>query len=323
MPKNHASSTTVKNSSPITTANHNMEGKGFKPYLEAVETASQRTRSILYALMIAMIAIFAAYRNTATPDWIDARLQQLQMAYACLQNGTITSEGCESAREYAGGFMYQSTNGRTVSDSVKEYSKADSFLRDRDISADRSEAGRELRYQIDMLIKQRTENLSIKIPILGVVMDMNDLGWISGITLLVLLYIFYLGLSREADNLNRACRRAQQPVDKDHLELLLMVQVFSAPPKAKTGTNKLFYVFFTIPFLLQFCISWTDMMDSVSRQVGKTLLGTGWYWVQMSTEALFLIGIGFVSLLTARQWSRIEDAMKGIRKAYQDAGHAS
>lgn len=45
----------------------------FKPYLEVANVASQRTRSTIYVLIVALVMIFTAFRNTTYPDWLDAR----------------------------------------------------------------------------------------------------------------------------------------------------------------------------------------------------------------------------------------------------------
>lgn len=288
----------------------------FKPYLEAVIVASQRARSILYILVIALIAIFAAYRNTAHPAWLDLRLQQFQMAYNCMQNGITTTE-CINAVNYTKGFMYQSPTDLPVSKSSEKYKIETDFLKGPSYLCNQSEERRELLYQIDMLMKQRTENLSISFPILGVVMDMNDLGWISGITLLSLLYILLLALTREEDNLNRAKLRAEQSGDKGNLELLLMAPIFSAPPKAKTGASKVFYLFFAVPSVLHFLIIYTDIFIPKSREVGLVLLGPVLFWLQMILELAFFLGIIWLSLYNALKWKHIASALNRIRLAYE------
>jgi hypothetical protein len=317
MSKSDIPNATEKNLSTLTTGTrHITEEVDFKPYLEAAIVASQRVRSIIYILIIALIAIFAAYRNTAQPDWLDSRLQQLQMAYSCMQEKQNTPD-CTKAVEYAKGFMYQSLNGSPASSSSAKYDIQKIILNNNPSPTDLSEEGRELRYQIDMLMKQRTENLSVRFPVLGLVMDMNDLGWVSGITLLVLMYIFLLALAREEDNLIRAKGKAEQSGNKDNLELLLMAHVFSAPSKAKTGTNKAFYLFFVIPFLLQFLIIYTDIFTAASQEAGSALMGPWLYWMQIASELLFLFGIGWLSLRNAKQWKRIDNGLNRIRQAYE------
>jgi hypothetical protein len=317
MKKGDIANATENNLSTITTGVKQLaEEADFNPYLQAVITSSQRTRSILYVWIIALIAIFAAYRNTAEPDWIDGRLQQLQMAYSCMQNGEKDRPECGEAIKYARNFMYQSTNGASPSSSSQKYDVEKNFLNLSSTPTDQNEELREIRYQIDMLMRQRTENLAIRIPLLGLAMDMNDLGWISGNTLFVLTYIFLLTLRREEDNLNRARIRAEQSKNKDNLELLLMVQVFSSPSKSKTGTNKAFYLFFAVPFLIQLLILRTDIGDTASILAGSVLMSPKMFWMQMIYEILFLAGIAWLSLRSGQQWGKIDKALNCIHKAY-------
>jgi hypothetical protein len=197
------------------------------------------------------------------------------------------------------------------------YANPATFQTDQTLLTDRTEALRELSYQIDRLIIQRTENLAIRFPILGLVMDMNDLGLMSGITLFVLMYIFLLVLTREEENVNRAKDKAMQSNNKDDLELLLMVQVFSAPYKAKTGVNPVFYVFFAIPSILQYLILRTDLYYPASRQAGKVLMGVRGFYIQMGAESLLFIGIAVLAVLNGLRWRQINTALNSIREAYE------
>lgn len=315
----------------------------FAPYLRAVTEASQRTRSILYVLVVTLIAVFAAWRNTAMPDWLDVRLQQLQTAYGCLRDGTRIDATCDDAIKYARVFVYapspmkdddtpfKRTNTireegpeadqpsvdvsqeKASLDASKEKPSAD--VPKKKPSVDPSEEAREFRYAIDMLMRQRTENLSVRFPLLGLAMDMNDLGIISGVALCVLLYIFSLTLTREEDNLKRALGRAEESRRKDNFELLLMAQVFSAPPKAKTGTGVWFYFVFFVPVALYLLVVSSDLFVPKSWEAGSLLLGHFWFWPQVLAEATFLIGVFSFSWRTKAQWKRNDDLLAEIESA--------
>src|ERR1044072_8369346 len=52
----------------------------FGPYIEAVSAAAQRTRSAIYILIAALLLIITVTRTADYPDWMEARLGQLQLA---------------------------------------------------------------------------------------------------------------------------------------------------------------------------------------------------------------------------------------------------
>lgn len=323
MPNDETPTATVKDSESITTEVHHIaEDYDFQPYLQAVITASQRTRSLVYVLLIALIAIFAAYRNTAEPDWIDARLRQLQLAYDCLQRKDSTGE-CKAALDYAKGFMYTNPNKMPVSSESQMYDDPSIYQPKPTVPPDQIEMMKELQHQIEVLITQRTESLEVRIPLLGLQMDMNDLGLISGITLFFLMYIFLLLLTREEENINQATDKAVQSKNKDNLRLLLMVQVFSSPSKSKTGVTSAVYLAFALPFLLHLRILFTDIADPDSRATGIYLIGYPSFYAQMITEILCLFGILWVSIRSGQQWRHIDNALNRIHKAYDESVEAS
>lgn len=191
----------------------------FKLYLDAVNAASQRTRSTVYVLVAILVLTLTAYRNTSNPDWIDARLAHLQLASACFDKGERYRSGCSDALAYSEKFLF---TGRT-----HELLSGNEFRK-------------ELTEQINTFIRQRTEALSLRLPFFGVVIDMNDLGMITGIFLAFVLYVLYAGLDREVDNLERSINKAGQgtPSQKEErLELLLMTQMLASRKGVTLGVH--------------------------------------------------------------------------------------
>src|SRR5690349_14164782 len=69
-------------------------------YLDAVTKAAERTRATLYLIVLTMLIVVAAYRNSDSPDWINARAQKLQTALNCW-NAPHPDEPCMIAKDYA------------------------------------------------------------------------------------------------------------------------------------------------------------------------------------------------------------------------------
>jgi hypothetical protein len=199
---------------PPATAAHNGgdSNPDFKPYLEASTNASQRTRSTVYVLVVAVVIIFIGYRQTVAPDWLDLRLAQFQLASACRKERDETTERCKKAIDYSRGFLFTGS-----ADEVRD-------------KLYQREFDDELTEQINVLMRLRTEATSLPLPFVGVVMDANDLGLVGGMFLTSILYILHAWLYRDVNNLKRAMKKAGAPASKrkEHLEQLLMAQVLTS-----------------------------------------------------------------------------------------------
>lgn len=184
----------------------------FRPYLEAANLASLRTRSTAYVLVVAVVIIFTTYRHTITPDWLDARLTKLQTAFVCMTEKLDLDQPkqCEDAVKYSRDLLYTGKGA--------ELPRGDAFRT-------------ELREQISILIRLRTEALTLRLPFVGMAVDSNDLGLLGGIFLTSILYILHAWLYREVDNLKRAkdkTKTLSEGKRKEHLEHLLMTQVLTS-----------------------------------------------------------------------------------------------
>ncbi|MDT7543346.1 MAG: hypothetical protein QOE33_3250 [Acidobacteriota bacterium] len=265
----------------------------FKPYLEAVSMASQRTRFTVYVLIAALLLIITTYRNTASPDWTNSRLTQFQLAYACLQDSSASSE-CVEAIKYAKGFMLLHSDGPEPLSLDKEWQL-------------------ELREQINDLIKQRTDALTLHLPFFGLAIDMNDLGMMGGFLLASILYVLYASLSSETENIERAKGKAAKINDKnmreDYLELLLMHQVLSSPSKAKIGIGKGLYVLFILVAAVHL---WVCYDDRDSFHVAVTLEGKGAAVVDTILEWTFCALVIFFCSLCFWQQRKLNKSLRSL-----------
>ncbi len=257
----------------------------FRPYLEAANMASQRTRSTVYVLIVAVVMIFTAYRNTTYPDWLDARLLQFQTASACLKEGQGATPDCEKSLNYCKSFLYTGRENGLLSG---------------------AEFDDELEKQINEFVRLRTEALSLRLPFFGVVIDMNDLGIIGGVFLASILYILHAGLYREVDNLERAKRKATSVTLKskqeENLELLLMAQVLASKKGITFGVVFLLVAVVT----MQGFVLWSD---STSYSVAALLQGPRWAKFETVIDFLFF---GIVLVLSIRCCFRQRDLDRSV-----------
>jgi hypothetical protein len=221
----------------------------FKSYLDAVNAGSNRTRSTVYVLVAMVVIIFTGYRNTTMPDWLDQRLGKFQLASACVKENSATDECI--------------TNNPSQSDECTEalgYAKHFLFSDEKNPLLGKREFCSELNDQMVALMKLRTEALSIRLPFFGMVIDVNDLALISNLFLAFILYVLYVGIDRETDNLDRAIGRAKgaktEERQKDNLELLLMTQVLASKKGATYGVH------IVLLFVVIVCgfVFWDDLM---------------------------------------------------------------
>lgn len=223
----------VSHDQSVSASMHGIEEQiDFKPYLDAVNAGSNRTRATVYVLLALAVLVLTGYRYTTSPDWLDQRLAQFQLASACVKDQSWGESSCVTSSPRQSGKCLEAINySKKFLYSNKE---PDPILMKQEFCAELSE-------QINILIRQRTEALSMRLPFFGVVIDMNDLGLIIGVFMAFVLYVFCIELDREVDNLDRAIDRAMQAQSeskqKENLELLLMTQVLASKKGATYGVH--------------------------------------------------------------------------------------
>jgi hypothetical protein len=267
-----------------------MEDVDFKLYLDAVNTSTQRTRSTIYALIIAVLLLATAFRNTTTPDWMNSRLAKLQQASACLEDNDRERPECKDSIDYATDFVF------TGKPPVGPHPDNEPFYM--------RELRTELKEQINALIKQRTEFLTVHLPFFGVAIDMNDLELVGGWLLVAIVIVLSSGLGRDLDNLERARSRAGQKSTggnnyKGNLELLLMGR----------GVGQALYwlIGFVLAVQLYSCID-----DTGTLPASVVLQGKSRAWVDMIAEwAAFLLCAIFSSLCVYRE-RRLNQLYNGL-----------
>ena len=216
-------------------------------------------------LVAALLLIFTAYRNTDFPDWTDSRLGVFQQLAHCVDTKTNGVE-CDRAKDYVMGFL-------TAPGSQK-------------VDLSDSELALELREQINAFIKQRTDALSLRLPFFGITIDMNDLGLVSGLLLIAILFVLYANLKSETDDLIIAWKktaRTGQPKRHENLQLLLMSQVLASPAKSRIGVGQGLYLLFFVTPLLHLAVAKSDWY---TYPVAELLEGKLWARIDTGTDFL-------------------------------------
>jgi hypothetical protein len=120
-------------------------------------------------------------------------------------------------------------SGRNILKTVKP-----SFSPKQFVDADHARA------YLNSLEQARIESVNVlHIPIFGTTFDVNDLGIISGLAFVVLLFTLRLGLSRELQNLRSAFSAAHAVHRlKEAYEYLAMGQVMTIPPSPRARPRR-------------------------------------------------------------------------------------
>ncbi len=182
----------------------------FHLYLDAVNKSADRTRSVLYIVLLVLVAVFFAELNTRPGNDAEARFETMIAALACVQDGKTAEtvgkgDPCETPLSYARERHFDFAQAGSAKDSVA-FKAAEKRIQD--------------------LMRRELDTHVITIPVLGIAIDANDFWIVAGPVMVFLMLILNASLVREQDNLARAAARA---TTAHHRELLVMAQLFADP----------------------------------------------------------------------------------------------
>jgi hypothetical protein len=205
----------------------------FKLYLDSVGTSSQRSRSLLYLLIVALISTFCAMRHT---DTLFVRFKIFERAYQYIVANkkeilTMSKSRYESlspqdqgALNYVGRVLGTTNMGESPGLALLEQVKQNADP-DKPISSTEWPV-EQLRSYLDEYRKLALEGRTLNLPVSGSQIDVTDVALVAGAVYTTLLYLLALSFRRERINLNIARLKAES-LDPENLQLLIMTQVLS------------------------------------------------------------------------------------------------
>jgi len=255
--------------------------------IAAFVSSSDRSRTVLVLMILASILAFMAFWNSADFSWLDARLRIAKVA-AAMDDGAPA----ENLRR-SNPILCQ---------------RAEAYLKARHWTAKDAEQ------HYDLLMKLKVDHvLAVRVPLLGIIFDINDLSLFAGITFVVLLLWFRFALMRELSNL-RSCldgARGQRSMEEMRAiyELLAMRQVLTVPPlpgePREWFWNEIPKVMYALPLVVQSAILIYDIasftkgssVSDVNTIRGYVLGSVCWVIAAMLTvDSYRLVGA------TERRW---------------------
>jgi hypothetical protein len=292
-----------------------------KSYVDAVTAAGQRSRTLIYFILILTVLTFATVRNSYEPDWVGQRYQTREQMYACYFRNE-----CPDAldkRLVKAGLMPEHPSDVQRRTALKGAAKIlDIDLeslrpakRDANPSPPAESSApadvdnwnrREFTLMIEAMIKREADNDTITLPLLGSSIDINDLWIVSGGMMFFLLYFLRTSQKQEERNIRYIQARTNEFDD-----LVAMNQVLS-PHSLDVGLlgKILEWGFGLLPSFLYLYLAYEDWstIDVSTLYVGRT--ETFWEY------AIELLLVGVVIYNNVRCLMNQQNIRNLIRPAY-------
>lgn len=178
--------------------NHAHSGSplGLRDYLEAAVSASSRGRTIIIVLVVTTVIVGIGTLDTLALGWAADRLEAsktIDSKYVAEKLGTPPPTTSADYASY-----------------VQHYHQL-----------------------YDALVKSYVDSaLSVRAPLFGVTIDINDLGVVGGFALLIELVMFNIAVRHESENLKIGFARAKiDGAVPEFYDLLAMAQVLTIPAR--------------------------------------------------------------------------------------------
>jgi hypothetical protein len=177
-----------------------------RDYIDSTAEASAKTRVGIYTLIVASVLLLGGALNSFQSNWMKQRLRALS---------DPASEYSKAKIKDISGITWTnltSTNATNINTQNSLYLAVHQKLSDN-------------------LFRQYVANTyTVNVPFFGVSFDINDLGILGGIAIVVLMAILYFSLNREYTNLLHTFRVAEQKGLLKHVyTILAMKQVLARP----------------------------------------------------------------------------------------------
>ncbi len=266
-----------------------------RDYLLAATESSIRSRRILVLLIIASILIFIAFWNSRDSSWVLTHVQW--------------------AEEIETLFRQPQAHSKALSDGEKRIQ-----ARAGDYHIESAEDAQHFHEHLLDLMAEHV--IYVRVPVLGVAFDINDLGIFSGITLMVLLLWCRFALWHERRNL-QLCMAESRPKDRKAVyRYLAMRQLLTIPPRlADEKTARIWgwlvLALFCLPALVYCLVVGDDLLFSGG------LPDTAGLAIDLIGEVLCLAVVIALSVLCVRLLLAIhatwDEFAEGARQPQPDA----
>jgi hypothetical protein len=250
-------------------------------YLNATSEASLRARTVSFLIVAASIVVFAGLLNSLQSSWMLTRIQMLNHTDHPYVVRKIGEKPDTPGKEYD---SYQKRYESLYSAYARSY----------------------------------VENtFAIRVPFFGFTFDVNDLGLLGGLALLILLTILRFCLSREINNLDLSFPEANRIGQLKELYMLLaMRQVLTVP---QTGRYRPKRFLIAIPKILCFLPVIVHASVTIQDALTIDMFKDSWRaMIVMVSDFVLLAAIGIVTFMVITRLMRIDLIWANCWKAIEN-----
>lgn len=238
-------------------------------YLDATSDSSLRTRTVSFLIVVASLVVFAGLLNSLQSSWMLTRIQMLNDPNHPYIIGKIGEAPKENTPAYG---SYQKRYESLYSAYARSY----------------------------------VENtFAIRVPFFGFTFDVNDLGLLGGLALLILLTILRFCLSREINNLELSFFEASRIKKLKELYILLAMRQVLTVPQTSRFQAKGFLI--AIPKVLCFLPVIVHTSVTVHDALTIDMFRDSWHaMIVMVSDFVLLVAIAIVTFMVITRLMRID-----------------
>jgi hypothetical protein len=221
----------------------------FKTYSSLINESSQRTRSILYIMLVTSILMFVPYWNVRPDNWLNSRIGIRQNVIQWYGWNTTVRNNLQNEKNIES-FEASRKAAELFGVDLKNSKKDSAFVINR------------LQNEILELRRINIAKSFISIPIFNVTVDINDLSLFGGFAFIVILSMLRASVWRELSNIAFIFDDADKQGELlDTYQLLSMSQVLTVPPITKLNKSNWGFLNAIYLFLPLFVQCYTFIYD--------------------------------------------------------------
>lgn len=275
----------------------------FDKLVDSFVVASDRVRNIMLLSVVTSIVVFAAYRNAMPNGWFESRVETARI---CARNKLWQPNTKARLAQQCGIGKIVAPVAPVVPsdrfvDKCKDVSRAFDWL-----NQTRRDEKSFNNFHAKLEEERLTEIQMVKVPLLGIEFDVNDLGFLSSIGLCAIALVLCFAMARHHENLYLCLWKIRRLAEREGryndgnsqanflYHILAMAQVFNTPPtvnhwKRLWPKRLLATPLFFLPILAQYFVvrnDWSTIQMGLlfNRNLTYTTLG-----IQIFVLAVLLI----------------------------------
>src|SRR5215469_770984 len=256
------------------------ETEEFEPYLDAVARSGERTRLVMYVLLLVLFFVGCGIRDFDWPSWDEQRLHVMLDNYGCVTGAAPAGGDCaQLLADYADqGLIFGTPRGGDPATGNLQ----------RDLALKVYER------RIIELMKKDLRGYALEIPLFGVYLDGNDLWLVSGVLMSLLLLILTAHIEREFANYEKAARACPNDSCRD---LLVMAQIFALPGERHKRMSRTwratFIALYSVPALLNLYVIRSDFSER-NYAFNLRMIGSGWVHLEYALRIVTVLSVAYL-----------------------------